>query len=156
MRRRISIRGRVGPSVPCFFWRWKIRVLGASCAVYPALFSSYVDFRPYSGAFPAFLFSHIFSFLSYILILFFPEHFEWLTSFVPQFVEKILPSFLKNRHRKVYFPTLSSLPSQPHASQSNLKGVDDFWMFEVTLVYKWELPLVSVKNRLPRWSQRPG
>ena len=43
MRRRISIRGRVRPSVrmsvPCYFRRWKVRILGASCAVYPALFS---------------------------------------------------------------------------------------------------------------------
>ena len=50
MRRRISIRGRVRPSVgpsvrrsvcPVLFRRWKVRILGASCAVYPALF-----FRP--------------------------------------------------------------------------------------------------------------
>ena len=52
MRSRISIRGRVrpsvrrsvrrsvGPYVPCYFWMWKVRVLGASCAVYPALFFS--------------------------------------------------------------------------------------------------------------------
>ena len=42
MRRHISIRGRfhpsVGPYVPCYFWRWKVRILGASCAVYPSLF----------------------------------------------------------------------------------------------------------------------
>ena len=50
MRRRISIWGRVRPSVgpsvrrsvrpyvPCYFRRWKARILGASCAVYPALF----------------------------------------------------------------------------------------------------------------------
>ena len=92
----------------------------------PGFFPIYVDFRPYSGTFPAFLFSQIFSFLTCTSVFFFPEHFEWLTSTVPQFVEKILQFFLKNRHRKVYFPTLSSLPSQPHASQSNLKGVDDF------------------------------
>ena len=43
MRRRISIRGcvrpSVGPSVPRYFRRWKVRLLGASCAVYPALIS---------------------------------------------------------------------------------------------------------------------
>ena len=45
MRRRISIWGRVRPSVRLsvcpsrvLFRRWKVRVLGASCAVYPALF----------------------------------------------------------------------------------------------------------------------
>ena len=50
MRRRISIRGyvlrsvgpsvcpSVGPSVPRYFWRWEVCILGASCAVYPALF----------------------------------------------------------------------------------------------------------------------
>ena len=50
MRRRISIRGSVRPSVgpsvrrsvrpyvPCYFQSWKERILGASCAVYPALF----------------------------------------------------------------------------------------------------------------------
>ena len=46
MRRRISIWGCVRPSVgpsvrrsvPCYFRRWKVRILGASCAVYPALF----------------------------------------------------------------------------------------------------------------------
>ena len=50
MRRRISIRGcvrpsvrqsvgpSVGRSVPSYFQRWKARILGASCAVYPALF----------------------------------------------------------------------------------------------------------------------
>ena len=46
MRRRISIclrscpsvRPSVGPSVPRYFRRWKVRILGASCAVYPALF----------------------------------------------------------------------------------------------------------------------
>ena len=48
MCRRISIRGRVRPSVrpsvrplvrpsvPCYFRRWKLRILGAFCAVYPA------------------------------------------------------------------------------------------------------------------------
>ena len=30
----------VGPSVPCYFRRWKERILGASCAVYPALLFS--------------------------------------------------------------------------------------------------------------------
>ena len=48
MRRRISIRGRVRSSfrpsvrrsVPCHFRGWKVRILGASCAVYPALFNS--------------------------------------------------------------------------------------------------------------------
>ena len=39
MRRRISIRGCVRPSVPSYFRRWKERILGASFAVYPALFS---------------------------------------------------------------------------------------------------------------------
>ena len=46
MRLRISIRGRVRsfvrpsvrPYVPCYFQRWKVRILGATCAVYPALF----------------------------------------------------------------------------------------------------------------------
>ena len=51
MRRRISIRGCVRPSVgpsvrrsvrrsvgPVLFSRVKVRILGASCAVYPALF----------------------------------------------------------------------------------------------------------------------
>ena len=44
MRRRISIRGRVRPSVrpyvPRYFRSWKVRILGASCAVYPALFGN--------------------------------------------------------------------------------------------------------------------
>ena len=47
-----SIRGRVRPSVcpsvrpsvhrsvPCYFRRWKVCILGPSCAVYPALFNS--------------------------------------------------------------------------------------------------------------------
>ena len=46
MRRRISMWGRVrpsvrrsvGPLVPCYFRSWKVRILGASFAVYPALF----------------------------------------------------------------------------------------------------------------------
>ena len=33
----------VGPSVPCYFRRWKVRILGASCAVYPALFSIFCN-----------------------------------------------------------------------------------------------------------------
>ena len=37
MRRRISVRGRVRPYVLCYFRRWKVRILGASYAVYPAL-----------------------------------------------------------------------------------------------------------------------
>ena len=47
-----SVRSSVGPSVPCYFRRWKVRILGASCAVYPALF-----------------------------ILFWP-HFTWIESFI--------------------------------------------------------------------------
>ena len=35
---RPSVRPSVGPYVPCYFRRWWVRVLGASCAVYPALF----------------------------------------------------------------------------------------------------------------------
>ena len=34
----VSVRRSVGPYVPCYFRRWKERILGASCAVYPALF----------------------------------------------------------------------------------------------------------------------
>ena len=34
-----SVRRSVGPYVPCYFRRWKVRILGASCAVYPALFT---------------------------------------------------------------------------------------------------------------------
>ena len=49
MRRRISIWGRVRPSVrpsvrplvPRYFRRWKVRILGASCAVYPALLDAF-------------------------------------------------------------------------------------------------------------------
>ena len=33
-----SVRPSVRPYVPCYFRRWKERILGASCAVYPALF----------------------------------------------------------------------------------------------------------------------
>ena len=33
-----SVRSSVGPSVPCYFRRWSVRILGVSCAVYPALF----------------------------------------------------------------------------------------------------------------------
>ena len=33
-----SVRRSVGPSVPRYFRRWTVRILGASCAVYPALF----------------------------------------------------------------------------------------------------------------------
>ena len=48
MRRRITIRGRVrpsvrpsvGPYVPCYFRGWKVRPLGASCAVYPLIFNT--------------------------------------------------------------------------------------------------------------------
>ena len=67
MRRRISIWGRarptvrpsvrpsVRPLVPCYFRRWKSRILGASCAAYPALLfihshwknSFFVDFMPF-------------------------------------------------------------------------------------------------------------
>ena len=32
-----SVRRSVGPSVPRYFRRWKVHILGASCAVYPAL-----------------------------------------------------------------------------------------------------------------------
>ena len=31
----------VGPYVPCYFRRWKARILGASCAVYPALLDAF-------------------------------------------------------------------------------------------------------------------
>ena len=34
-----SVRPSVRRSVPCYFRRSKVRLLGASCAVYPALFS---------------------------------------------------------------------------------------------------------------------
>ena len=34
----VSVRPSVCLSVPCYFRRWKVRILGASCAVYPALF----------------------------------------------------------------------------------------------------------------------
>ena len=46
----------------------------------------FVDFRPISGAFPAFHLSRIFSFPTDTLILFFPEHFKWLTGTIPQFI----------------------------------------------------------------------
>ena len=49
MRRRISIRGPVRPSVrmsvPCYFRSWKVRILGASCAVYPALLERNMPLR---------------------------------------------------------------------------------------------------------------
>ena len=48
----------------------------------------------------------------------------------------------------VYSLTFSFLLSTPLASQSLAKVLDDFWMFEVELVYKWKLLLDSVKNRL--------
>ena len=35
---RRSVRRSVRPYVPCYFRRWKESILGASCAVYPALF----------------------------------------------------------------------------------------------------------------------
>ena len=56
-----SVRRSVRPYVPCYFRRWKVRILGASCAVYPALFL----FFPYSlpFAFPSLL--HIFLLLSF-------------------------------------------------------------------------------------------
>ena len=54
-------------------------------------------FRPISGAFPAFLFGQIFNFLSDTLTSLFPEHFEWLTGAVPQFVALIL------EHRLILF-----------------------------------------------------
>ena len=40
MRLCPSVRPSVRRSVPCYFRRWKVRILGASCAVYPALFLS--------------------------------------------------------------------------------------------------------------------
>ena len=43
-------------------------------------------FRPLSGAFPAFLFSQIFSFPTETVISLFPEHFEWFTGTVTPFV----------------------------------------------------------------------
>ena len=49
-------------------------------------FFIFEDFRPISGSFPAFYLSRIFSFLTDTFISFFPEHFEWLTGAVPQFV----------------------------------------------------------------------
>ena len=49
-----------------------------------------VGFRLISGAFPAFLFSHIFNSLTITLPSLFPEHFEWLMGAVPQFVVLIL------------------------------------------------------------------
>ena len=39
---RPSVRPSVGPYVPCYFWRWKERILGASFAVYPALLTPYL------------------------------------------------------------------------------------------------------------------
>ena len=63
---------------------------------------------------------------------------------------------LKHGQVNVYSPIFSLLPSSPPASQSLAKVVDDFWMFEVELVYKWNILLISVENRLPRWSQKPG
>ena len=39
---RPSVHPSVRPYVPCYFRRWKVRILGASCAVYPALFSPYL------------------------------------------------------------------------------------------------------------------
>ena len=38
---RPSVRPSVGPYVPCYFWRWKEPILGASCAVYPALLQKF-------------------------------------------------------------------------------------------------------------------
>ena len=49
-------------------------------------FFIFEDFRPISGAFPAFHLSRIFTFPTDTLILFFPEHFKWLTSTIPQFI----------------------------------------------------------------------
>ena len=49
-------------------------------------FFIFEDFRPISGAFPAFHLSRIFSFPTDTLILFFPEHFKWLTGTIPQFI----------------------------------------------------------------------
>ena len=56
-----------------------------------------VVFRPISGAFPAILFSQIFNSLTITLTSLFPEHFEWLTGTVPQFVALIL------EHRLIFF-----------------------------------------------------
>ena len=39
----MSVRPYVRPYVPCYFERWKVRKLGDSCAVYPALFFSCRD-----------------------------------------------------------------------------------------------------------------
>ena len=49
-------------------------------------FFIFEDFRPISGAFPAFHLSRIFTFPTDTLILFFPEHFKWLTGTIPQFI----------------------------------------------------------------------
>ena len=61
-------------------------------------FPIFVVFRPISGAFPAFLFSQIFNFLTDTLTSLFSEHFEWLTGAVTQSVALILeqkPFFCK-------------------------------------------------------------
>ena len=61
------------------------------------VFPIVVVFRPISGAFPAFLFSQIFNFLTDTLTSLFPDHFEWLTGVVPTFVALIL------EHRLIFF-----------------------------------------------------
>ena len=40
----VSVRPSVRPNVPCYFWRWKERILSASFAVYPALLSHFLLF----------------------------------------------------------------------------------------------------------------
>ena len=67
------------------------------------------------------------SVLACTLILFFPEHFEWFTSTVPQTVVKILLFFLKNgrtmvenrkEHRYKYWATCSSVRSFARTAHS--------------------------------------
>ena len=71
MRPRISLKGimSVRPSVPCYFRRWKSRILGASCAVYPALFLFFSHFlRRIASCYIFLCFSPFFAFVTWIIL----------------------------------------------------------------------------------------
>ena len=157
-----SVRPSVRPYVPFYFRRWKVRILGASCAVYPSLFffsfppcfpsfppffpyflPSFLPFffafflHPYSPSFPSFLTFLFFS--SFFHFLLFPSSF--LSSFLSSVLSSVLSFLLPSPHSSFFsififfFPFLS--PSFLSFSPSSLSWLPFFIFSSPRSFYIW-------------------
>ena len=73
-----SVRRSEGPSVPCYFRRWKVHILGESYAVYPALFSFSFTFSFFHSFSLSFILSDLRSFLGLLFPFLFSDFYRKL------------------------------------------------------------------------------